>query len=70
MDRNTLQKMILRWARRDFFNGVGRIFLDEFSKAYGVTEQEVVSTLKEMGCEFQVLGDIIKIKMEEAPGDT
>jgi len=64
MDKSTLQKVILRWARRDYFNGWGRIFLDEFTKAYGVSEQEVMET-KETDSEFHVSGNVIIIKISK-----
>jgi len=46
MDRRTLQEIIIREARRDLFQGVGRIRIDEFLHNYGVTREEFIATLK------------------------
>jgi len=46
MDRRTLQETIIREARRDLFQGVGRIRIDDFLHNYGVTREEFTAALK------------------------
>lgn len=37
---------IVKEAKRDFFMGVGRVFLDEFTKWYNCTPERVIHVLK------------------------
>lgn len=46
MDRQTLVNLILREAKRDFFNGRGRIFKTDFLKTYQIDEKSFVEALE------------------------
>ena len=48
MDQQTLIDTILREARRDFYNGKGRIFRKTFLRVYEVTEEDFMLAIKEM----------------------
>jgi len=48
MDQQTLIDTILREAKRDYYNGKGRIFRKTFLKTYGVTEEHFMLAIKEM----------------------
>ena len=48
-----LLKAFLNEARRDVFQGVGRVFLNEFCKWYGCTPEHVLSILKASGLKWR-----------------
>jgi len=48
LDKKTLQNLIIKEARRDLFNGVGRIFVDQFLKETGISRKELIEALKDL----------------------
>jgi len=60
-----LLKALLNEARRDCFQGVGRVFLSEFSRWYNCKPERVVSLLKASGLRwrFGPTDDIVLISL-------
>ncbi|MEM3466021.1 MAG: hypothetical protein QW566_06065, partial [Candidatus Jordarchaeales archaeon] len=57
VDDEQLFKAIVEWARWDFFNGTGRVFLSELSKCFeNVTADRVFRILKAKGVRFDMPG--------------
>ena len=48
MDQQTLIDAILREAKRDFYNGKGRVFRKAFLKMYAVSEGDFMLAIKEL----------------------
>lgn len=61
MDSEQLKKIMLREANLDLFDGTGRIFIDDFTEAYGVTRQEFFEGLENIGFETRIHGDRIAL---------
>jgi len=53
MDKETLERTLIRWAKRDYFNNCGRIPLKEFTEAFNVNIEEIRKTLEEMGLKYR-----------------
>jgi len=60
MQRDELIDAILRYARRSFFNGVGKIYLKEFMKEYKTSIDEIRSVLTESRIEHRFYPPIEK----------
>jgi len=59
MDPETLKTTIINYAAKDIFDGVGRVFLNEFTKTFNVTIEEVLAALKESGYEHRIVNENI-----------
>ena len=58
MDQQTLIDTILREAKRDFFNGRGRIFKSEFLRGYNISEEafmEAITTMKKLWNALEII---------------
>jgi len=53
MDKETLKKTLIYYAKRDYFNGRGRIDFKEFIKVFNLTMEEIKKALEEMGVEYR-----------------
>ncbi|QOJ78455.1 hypothetical protein IG193_06780 [Infirmifilum lucidum] len=55
-------EIILSLARRDVYNGVGRVLIGEL-EAYGFTRDQVTAAIKALKSKYKVMvvGDVIKI---------
>jgi len=54
MGDEDLLEAILREARRDFFCGVGRVFLDEFAGWYGCSRERIIDVLRRSGRKWRL----------------
>ncbi len=59
-------EMILSLARRDVYNGVGRVLIGEL-EAHGFTRDQVTAAIKALKSKYRVMvvGDVIKIYFGE-----
>lgn len=48
MDKQTLIDNIIKDARKDFFNGVGRIFLKDFMQRYQVDKESFIEAINDI----------------------
>jgi len=60
MDKETLKTAIINQAKRSYFNGVGRIQLDEFTKAFNTTLEEIKEALMDMNLKHRFYPPIEK----------
>ncbi|UNQ74129.1 hypothetical protein [Infirmifilum sp. NZ] len=63
-----LQGIILALAKRDVYNGVGRVFITEL-EAQGFTREEVTAAIESLKSKHKVavIGDVIKVYFREKP---
>jgi hypothetical protein len=54
MGDEDLMEAILREARRDFFCGVGRVFLDDFAGWYGCDRERIIDVLRRSGRKWRL----------------
>ena len=64
MDQETIKQAILREAKRDFFNGVGRILINDFTQEYNISLDEFLDILKSNAYSFRTMGNICLISMK------
>ena len=71
-DKQAVKNAILKCARRDYFNGVGRIFYKEVAEICGVTTQKIREVLREMkleGYEIRFDENLALITLDYRIGD-
>jgi len=63
-----LQGIILALAKRDVYNGVGRVFIAEL-EAQGFTREEVTTAIESLKSKHKVVvvGDVLKVYFREKP---
>lgn len=59
MDTDTLKEKLIDEASHDIFNGVGRLFLDEFTKTFNVSVDEILTALKDIEYPFRIVNENI-----------
>lgn len=65
-ERSNLETLILHLAKRDMYNGVGRVFVSELvSQGYG--RDEVTAAVEKLKRRYRVVvvGDVIKVYLGE-----
>ncbi len=65
----TLKQTIINLAKRDFFNGKGRVFISDL-KRLGYSYQEIQKAIEELACELNVriFGEILIIDFTKFKG--
>jgi len=58
MDREELKTAIVEGAKRDLFQGVGRIFTSSLKKNFKVTEGEIMEALKLIPYRYRIWPDL------------
>ena len=70
IDKQAIKNVILKYAKQDYFDGVGRIFYKEIAQICGVTPQKIREILREMKQEgYQIRFDenLALINLEPRP---
>ena len=70
VDKKTVKNVILRYARRDYLNGVGRVFYKEIAEICKTTPEKIREILREMkreGYEIRFNENLALITLEPRP---
>lgn len=67
MDRETLQKIMVQISRRDLFNDVGRLDVNELKKELEVTPEEIADALKTFPYKYRTHENWILVTFVERP---